>query len=139
MDGDPTGRRLDAAGIEQENRVMAPCTGTFGAFTAPKPVKVQATTTDDEAVYSLTVVVQPRGEDVVFEHFTHSRTELENGTVTWNLEPSRIYTLALMTDRALTLQTTIDVGTRQIVSSSCSNSGPGVAGLWTIPTRKVAS
>jgi hypothetical protein len=115
---------------------MPPCTGTFGAFRAPKPIKVQATTDDEEAVYSLSVVVQPRGEDVVFEHFNHSRTDLETGAATWNLEPSRIYTLALLTDRALTLQTTIEVGTDEIVNSSCSNSGPGVAGLWTIPTRR---
>lgn len=118
---------------------MPPCTGTFGAFAAPKPIKVQATTTDEEAVYSLSVVVQPRGEDVLFEHFVHGRTDLENGTATWNLEPARVYTLALLTDRALTLQTTIKVGTQTIVDSSCSSSGPGLAGLWTIPTRRVAS
>jgi hypothetical protein len=118
---------------------MPPCTGTFGAFTAPKTITVQATTTDEEAVYSLSVVVQPRGEDIVFEHFVHSRTDLENGTASWVLEPSRVYTLALLTDRALTLQTTIEVGTREIVNSSCSNLGPGLAGLWTIPTRRVAS
>jgi hypothetical protein len=118
---------------------MPPCTGTFGAFTAPKSITVQATAADEEAVYSLSVVVQPRGEDVVFEHFVHRRTDLENGTASWVLEPSRIYTLALLTDRALTLQTTITVGTREIVNGSCSNLGPGVAGLWTVPTRRVTS
>jgi hypothetical protein len=118
---------------------MPPCARTFGAFAAPKPIKVQATTADDKAVYSLSVVVQPRGSDIVFEHFVHSRTDLENGTATWNLEPSRVYTLALMTDRALTLQTSIEAGDDEIVNSSCSSSGPGVAGLWTIPTRKVTS
>jgi hypothetical protein len=118
---------------------MPPCSGTFGAFTAPKPIKVQATTTDPKAVYSLSVVVQPRGEEVVFEHFVHTRTDLENGNAAWNLEASRVYTLALLTDRALTLQTTIEVGTNQIVNGSCKSSGPGLAGLWTIPTRKVTS
>jgi hypothetical protein len=119
--------------------IMPPCTGTFGAFRAPKPIRIQATTTDADAVYSLSVVVQPRGEDMVFEHFVFARTALENGTAGWDLEPSRLYTLALMTDRALTVQTTIEVGTNQIVNSSCDNSGPGLAGLWTIPTRRVAS
>lgn len=118
---------------------MPPCTGTFGAFKAPRTITVRATTNDQNAVYSLSVVVQPRGEDIIFEHFTHSRTDLENGTATWTLEASRVYTLALITDRALTLQTTIDVDTNQIVNSQCSNAGPGVAGLWTIPTRRVTS
>jgi len=118
---------------------MPPCTGTFGAFQAPKRIRVQATTPNNDAVYSLSVVIRPRGEAPASEPLVFTRTALEDGTAAWDLEASRIYTLVLLTDRALTLATTIEVGTKQIVNGSCSNSAPGVAGLWTIPTRKVAS
>lgn len=118
---------------------MPPCTGTFGAFKAPRPIRVQAKSSDKKAVFSLSVVVQPRGNDVVMEHWVHSRTDLETGAAAWNLEASRVYTLALMTDRALTIDTVIEVGGKPIVQSKCSSSGPGVAGIWTVPTRRVDS
>jgi len=119
---------------------MAPCTGTFGSVTAPKLIKVQATSTDKKAVYSLTVVVLPRDNDeMVFEHFVYSRTALENGTAAWDLEPSRIYKMALIADRAVEVTTTIDLPNRQIFNSKCSSAGPGLVGVWTLPTRRVAS
>jgi hypothetical protein len=47
-----------------------------------------------------------------------------------------VYTLALLTDRALTLQTSINVGPNQIVNGSCTSAAAGLAGLWTISTQK---
>jgi hypothetical protein len=118
---------------------MPPCTGTFGAVKAPKRVTVEATTSDKKAVYSLTVVVLPRDADaVVFEHFVFTRTALENGSAAWDLDPARIYKLALVADKAVTLATTIDLSGKQIFDSSCGSAAPGLVGLWTLPTRKVA-
>lgn len=116
---------------------MPPCTGTFGTFPAPQPIRVRATSTDQEAVFSLSVVVQPRGNDVVIEHWIHSRTDLESGAAAWELETGRVYTLAILTNRELTVQTLIEIGGNAIVESECSSSGPGVAGIWTIPTQVI--
>ncbi len=119
---------------------MAPCTGTFGSVTAPKRITVEATSTNEEAVYSLTVVVLPRDVgEVVFEHFVYSRTALENGTAAWDLEPSRIYRMALIADRAVEVHTTIDLPARRIFDETCSSAGPGLVGVFNLPTRRVAS
>ncbi|HYG64259.1 MAG TPA: hypothetical protein VEL74_16905 [Thermoanaerobaculia bacterium] len=118
---------------------MPPCTDNFGTFPAPATIRVLTRPEDQNVVYSLSVVVQARDSEVVFEHFVHSRTDLENGAATWTLEPSRVYTLALITLGALTLRTVIEVDGNPIVNSSCSNSGAGVVGVWTIPTGGGAS
>ena len=116
---------------------MPPCTGTFGAVTSPKRLRVQATSTNAEAVYSLTVVVLPRdNQDTAFEHFVFTRTALENGTAAWDLEPSRIYRMAIIADRAVEVTTTLDLPQRQIFNSVCKSDGPGLVGSWTLPTRR---
>jgi hypothetical protein len=111
---------------------MPPCTGTFGAFKASKPISVKATSNDGEAVFSLSVVVQPRGSDVVMEHWVHSRTDLENGTATWGLESSRVYTLAVMTNRALT----VPIGT---IVSELARRGLAPALLLNLPSPATAA
>jgi hypothetical protein len=115
---------------------MPPCTGTFGAVKTPRRVTVKATTSDKKAVYSLTVVVLPRDEALVFEHFTFTRSALENGTAAWDLDAARIYKMSIAADRAVTLDTTIDLDGKVIFQSKCSSEGPGLVSLWTLPTRK---
>jgi hypothetical protein len=74
----------------------------------------------------------PRGSDVVMEHWVHSRTDLENGTATWGLESSRVYTLAVMTNRALT----VPIGT---IVSELARRGLAPALLLNLPSPATAA
>lgn len=116
--------------------LMPPCMKTFPAFKAGKPILVKATTQDQNAVFSLRVVVVSRAEKQIVETFDHGREDLENGLATWTLSPACSYLMVISTDRDVSLQTSIDVGANQIFASACSSGGPGRAANFNLATRK---